>query len=346
MSDPAAEPEPAAGGQPTGRSGRPARPAIERLVRVVAALRLADDRRGVSRDRLAEMVGYEGAAATDLLLRDLRHLRHLGWRIDSLAEPGEIARYRLVPGDPRLRVRLSRDERRALRRVAAGAGLRSLPVGLDEGEPPTARAASGAGRGTPTGRAGDDEDPPFAGLDLVLAARRDRALLRFRYNGKDRVVHPYDVAVRDRVWLCLAYEPASGIVKTFDVARMSGIAASGHGAFPPSPPSATGGLDPLGWPVDPPADLVLVTDPGHEADVAAVFGPPLRRDPPAAGEPGAPEAGGVRLTYRVTNRLAVRARLLRLGPRARVVEPPALREDLLGWLRSVATAPADGIPHD
>ncbi|UMG91666.1 hypothetical protein [Nocardioides sp. TF02-7] len=79
---------------------------MERLVKIAATL-AARGPVGETGPRLAEIAGFEGSAAADQLARDIRSLNAQGWQIDNIAEPGDVARYRMRTVDNRLRLRLT-----------------------------------------------------------------------------------------------------------------------------------------------------------------------------------------------------------------------------------------------
>ena len=61
---------------------------------------------GATRDQLLEVADYGDRTRAASLALDLKHLRSQGWQIDNVAGTGTQARYRMVPGDNRLRLKL------------------------------------------------------------------------------------------------------------------------------------------------------------------------------------------------------------------------------------------------
>ena len=292
--------------------GRDQRGPIERLVRMVAALHAAGED-GVEADRLIAIAEFEGDGAADQLSREIRQLKQAGWQIANIAPAGVTARYRLSSNDPRLRLALSPDELRALRRAALLAqradlaehlGLPHDPAAVDRAE---------------VALSGHDET-----LTDVLTAVRDRSRLLFRYNGKSREVHPYALQLRNHDWYLEAREVDVERVKKFLVSRMShlDVLEPGSGETPRAVEHV--GLHPMTWLVNEPIDVTIVCPVDYRDDVVRLLNPPT-------GE--AVEDGEARLHYRVTHRAALRTRLLELGPRVTGVEGFG---DHLDHLRAVA----------
>ncbi|WP_418062475.1 WYL domain-containing protein [Pimelobacter simplex] len=307
--------------------GRDQRAPMERLVRIAAVLRAAGAA-GVPRDRLLEVAGFDGADAPTQLSRELRNLNRLGWLIDNVADAGDDARYRMTTVDNRLRVRLTPEQQTALRRAVLLADRDDLVERL--GLPAEARPAEVAAPGPSV------EGTTSGALSEVVRAVRDRCVLRFGYKGVARVVHPESLQTRNGGWYLRGVEDAAvaegGPVKTFVVDRMAEPEAGPAGSASLVEPVRHAGLHPMTWQLDPPVDVVLRTPARFEPDVRRWLGEP--RAVTAAG----PDPGGedVLLTYRVTNREALRARLYELGTRVRVVGPPEVRDELVAALAAAA----------
>lgn len=306
--------------------GRDQRAPMERLVRIAAVLRAAGPA-GVPRDRLLEVAGFDGADAPTQLSRELRNLNRLGWLIDNVAEAGDDARYRMTTVDNRLRVRLTPEQQTALRRAVLLADRDDLVERL--GLPADARPAEVAAPGPSV------EGTTSGALSEVVRAVRDRCVLRFGYKGVARVVHPESLQTRNGGWYLRGVEDAAiaggGPVKTFVVDRMADPEAGPAGSASLVEPVRHAGLHPMTWQLDPPVDVVLRTPARFEPDVRRWLGEP--RDVTAA-EPA--ESEDVLLTYRVTNREALRARIYELGTRVRVVGPPEVRDELVAALAAAA----------
>jgi len=298
---------------------------MERLVRIAAVLRAAGPA-GVHRDRLLEIAGFSGADAPSQLSRELRHLNRLGWLIDNIAEPGEDAVYRMTTVDNRLRVRLTPEQLSALRRAVLLADRDDLVERL--GLPDDARPAEVA--------------PPMPAVGVsasgvlseVVRAVRDRCVLRFGYKGTARVVHPESLRTQNGIWYLRGIEEEAlatgGPVKVFVVDRMSGAEAGPARSAARIDTVRHTGLHPMTWELDPPVDVVLRTPQRFEPDVRRWLGEPVDVRPAEGTEEE------VVLTYRVTNRSALRARLNELGTRVRILGPPEVRAEIVAALAVAA----------
>lgn len=293
--------------------GRGQREPMERLVRLMAVLSAAGPA-GVGRDDLIAVAGFGEGDPVSQLNRDFAHLRAQGWQIDNIAAPGDPARYRLVRGDNRLRLRLTPGQQAALQRAALLADRAELVAKL--GLPAASRTVEVAADVLLEGH-GDE-------LDTVVDAVRERRLLHLRYKGRDRTVHPGTVRHQNGQWYLTAEE--DGVVKSFVVARMSEVRSEAPGTAH----RVAGGpltLHPLRWEVDPPVDVVLRTPQEYVADVERWLLAPSSitvRD------------GVATMTYRCTNRAALRQRLYMLGTRVELVGPDDVRAEMLEELRDMA----------
>lgn len=297
-------------------AGRDQRGPMERLVRLAAVLKAAGAD-GVSADKLLRAGEYAGDNTHDLLGRDLRHLRSQGWQIETLSAQGDEGRYRMVTVDNRLRVRLTPEQQTALQRAVILADRADLverlglPVSEQPGEVGAALAPG----------AYDDR------LSAALRAVRHRAVLRFRYGGKDRVVHPESVRAQNEQWYLRGVEDGDDVLKAFVVARMSTVALDPPGTARPVDAEPGLELHPMRFQVDPPTEVTLLTTTDHQPDVRRWL-----------GEPRSTRADGdrVQMTYEVTNRAAMRCRLHELGPRVTLVGPDVFRRELVAHLAAAA----------
>lgn len=288
---------------------------MERLVRLVAALHQAG-RNGMATTSLIEIAGFEGNEAVDQLGRDFRYLRELGWQIDNVAGEGLEGVFRMVTVDNRLALRLTTEQQAALLRAVLLASRDDLVerLGLPKSERPAEVVTA-----VPVA---DD-----AALTTVTEAIRAGRLLRFRYNGTDRVVHPESVRTQNGKWYLRGHEDGLEVIKSFVVSRMSDVEAD------PTTPSVRletsehQGLHPMSWQVDPPIDVVLRTTGDYAPDVRRWLGTP--NDEKVHGD-------DVDLTYTVTNRGALRSRIYELGPRVTVVGPDEIREEIISELAEMA----------
>lgn len=300
----------------TKQQGRDAREPMERLVRLASALHHAG-KDGVDATRLEEIAGFAGGAdPSSQLGREFRHLRAQGWQIDNVAEKGMPARYRMTTVDNRLRLKLSPAQQAALRRAALLADRDDLVgrLGLPESDKPAEVTAVPA----------QDQG---AALATVVQALRHGSLLRYRYKGTDRVVHPHSVRTQNGTWFLLAREEGGDIVKTFVVSRMSDVEVDTPGTAERPPTTRHPGLHPMTWEIDPPIEVTLAAPEAYAADVRRWLGSP--RSESAAG-------GEVVFRYVVTHRAALRSRLYELGPRVRIVGPEEIRDEVLAELAEMA----------
>lgn len=297
----------------------------------MAALLQAHPERGVLGARLADVAGFDGADPGTQVKRELKHLERQGWQIENIAGPGESARYRMRTVDNRLRVRLTLEQQTALRRAVLLADRADLVERL--GLPDSAAAPAEPAGQEPAAVPGATPEE----LALVVSAVRERRLLRFRYKSVPRVVHPESVRNQNGIWYLRGVEDAAGAgsaaPKVFVVARMSEAEVDAPGTADAVDNVRHTGLHPMTWEIDPPVDVVL--------EAAAEFAPDVRRwlgEPVATSEPA---VGLVRLTYRVTHRGALRARLNELGRRVRIVGPPEVREEVVAHLAEAAALGGD-----
>jgi predicted DNA-binding transcriptional regulator YafY len=297
---------------------------MERLVRLASVLHHAGAR-GVPAANLLEVAGWADAAdGVSALKRDFRHLAALGWQIDNVAEQGLSAVYRMTTVDNRLRVRLSPEQQAALRRAVLLADRADLAdrLGLSGPDKPTEVTA--------TLQTGDN-----AALDTVIRGLRQRSVLRFRYKGSERVVHPESVHTYTTQWYLRGREEGGDVVKTYAVNRMRDVHVDAPGTAERPDVSRHIGLHPMSWEVDPPVEVTLRTAPEYVDDVRRWLGEPVEEQP-AETQPAETQPAESTLTYRVTNRAAFRARVYQLGTRVQVVGPADVRDEILDELAAMA----------
>ena len=288
---------------------------MERLVRLVAALHQMG-RNGVPMTNLIEIAGFTGAEAPDQLIREFRHLRAVGWQIENIGGEGNTGIYRMVTVDNRLAVRLSPTQQAALRRAAVLVSRDDLVerLGLSSGERPAEFVAA-----VPV--AGD------AALTTVTEALRSSLLLRFRYSGAERTVHPESLRTENGKWYLRGHETGSQTIKAFVVSRMSAVEADAAVRAERLETPRHTGLHPMTWEVDPPVDVTLSAPAVYAADVRRWLGTPISERV---------DGDSVEFGYRVTNRSALRARLYELGSRVNVLGPDEIRTEILAELALMA----------
>ena len=291
----------------------------EATVRIISVLQVLADQpmRGVEvTDLVSRAGGYSGTpdSQKDALSRDLRHLRKCGFEIDNLAGEGEEARYRLKPGDDRIRVAFAKDQLFQLQRAAVLVGVDRLALAREE------PASPGHGAGGPVI---EDVHVP-AVLGDVQRAVTSGAVAKFAYSGRDRTVHPYGLRVAPRGWVLEGWEQESGQAKVFSLQKMGRVRIGLPGTAAPPERSGRPTLDPLRFEIDQPAQAVLEVVTRFRPQVDAVLHEPLHAEP---GPPVAGEATEL-LHYRVTNHTNFLVRVLRLDERVRLLGDDILRAAL------------------
>lgn len=297
--------------------GRKQREPMERLIRLTAVLSEAGER-GVPAATLMRVAGFDSNESTDALTREFRHLRSQGWQIDNIARAREEAVWRLRTGDSRLRLRLSAAQQAALQRAAllADRGDLALRLGLD---PKAVRAFPDVAIKHPE---------ELGHLDTAMRAVQRRAVIRFRYNGRDRVVHPASVRHQNNQWYLSGQEDGGAGVKHFVVSRMSEVHLGQADTAIRVEPVQRLALHPLRWVTDESVDVTIAAAEEYVPDVIRWLQEPAERR--------VADDGTHILTYRVTHRAAMRSRLYMLGERVAVLGPADFREEMLAELREMA----------
>jgi len=298
-----------------GGPGRDPVKAMGRLARILAVLDNAGSV-GATASRLIEVADYGTGAPEDQLSRDLRDLRKQGWQIDNVASQGHQARYRMVSGDNRLRVKLTPEHLAALQRAVILSNRSDLAQRLSV-EP----------GGLPQ-RIGSEVLPHAASteLSLSLQAVQLSSRIRFSYKGSRRVLHPGTVRFQNYQWYLSGIEEGDDKVKHFAVSRMSDVSLDKPNTAEPVPEIRRIPLHPLRWEIDAPTRATIRTTPEYVPDVTRWLMEP---------EYQSERHGVVDLTYTVTNRAAFRARIYVLGPRVTLVGAEAIREEILAELREM-----------
>lgn len=288
---------------------------MERLVRLVAVLHQAG-RNGVAATNLADIAGFDGDDPISQLGREFRHLRALGWQIENLGGEGTTGVYRMVTVDNRIAVKLTPEQQAALLRAVLLANRDDLVerLGLPASDRPADVVAA-----IPVG--GDEA------LSTVTQGLRLGCVLRFRYAGSLRTVHPESVRTQNGKWYLRGHEDGADLVKSFVVSRMSEVSADATTPAVRLETSRHSGLHPMSWEIDPPVDVTLSAAATYVPDVERWLGSPQSRR----------EVGdAVELTYRVTHREALRSRIYELGPRVRVIGPDDVRAEIIDELSFMA----------
>jgi predicted DNA-binding transcriptional regulator YafY len=271
---------------------------------------------GATAERLIEVADYGEADPHSQLALDFKRLRDQGWQIDTITGAGEAARYRLVVGDNRLRLKLTKPQLAALHRAVILADRSDIAkrLGLEPAQLP-------AGVGSAVLPRDREQD-----LTLAIRAVQLRSLIRFSYKGKPRVVNPGTVRFQHVQWYLTGVEDGDETVKHFAVARMRDVTLDAPGSARLTPEVRRLSLHPLTWQVDDPVEVTLRTTPDYVPDVQRWL------DLPAYARA---EGRSADLTYVVTNRAAFRARIHALGTRVEIVGPDSFRDEVLTDLRDM-----------
>lgn len=298
---------------------------LERLTNLVAYLAHAP-RPVAFADIIESVPGYEGEKAT--IRRTFERDKALLREESGIVITVENDRYSIRPEDLYL-PQLDLDD---AERVALAIAVAAVPV--SEGR----QALRNLGGVEQSGLANaalvraDVEELPF--LPGLHAATRNRALVTFTYGDTERVVEPYGVLFRDGYWYLHGFDRGRGDTRNFRLDRFSGDLEVGDpGAFErPDNVDLTATMPKEPWLIG-----------GSEGITARV-----RVDVVQAGKV-ASEVGDDRVVERaddgsvvveltVTNRAGFRSWLLGLLDHAEVLDPPELRDDVIGWLREMVEA--------
>ncbi len=313
-----------------GAQTRRAEP-TRRLVTLMTLLTRAGTA-GIDGAELAAALGFGAESEQDRrdqVAREIRMLRQRGFRIDNVAAEGERSRWRLVPGDDRVRLAFTAAQRHELRRAAVLIGAGDLTVHLARdigaGEPAIATAQPLAG----SVAVGYRRPPQILGS--LIHAIAARCLIAFDYTGRRRLVHPISLRPAQRGWVLTGHEEDSDKTKTYSLQKIANLRLQDPGTAQPRTSSMVS-LDPLAWDVDPPARADLAVPARFEPDVRRLLHEPesVRAGAPDGGrsadDPGGAADPHVRMTYVVTNRRVFLARLFELGERVRLVGDDSIRD--------------------
>jgi proteasome accessory factor B len=307
---------------------------LERRVNLLALL--LETSEPLSFEQIAnELVGQypEGEAARrGAFERDKAELRSLGVPIEQKVLEGERAgatAYWIDRAGYELPdLGLTPDEREALQLAVA-----AVRVGGDTGGLALLKLGAGDGEG----EAGPlvAALPTLPALPVLFDANARRASVRFGYHGRPRSVDPYGLLTRDGFWYLVGLEHESGLRKTYRVDRIEGEVEVGEGGAVEVPAGfdvATAVADdPKQLGEGDPAEALVAVDGLRAASVVREVGDSAVVE--------RCEGGGVVVRVPCTNLAAFRSWVVGLLDHAEVLEPPAVRADLMAWLSSIATGP-------
>lgn len=164
----------------------------------------------------------------------------------------------------------------------------------------------------------------------------ERRTLTFRYNGDERVVHPYGLLARNGWWYLIGFDQLRGDKRVFRVDRVDGtITASEAASF-----ELPEGFDPSRAV---PTDQEMLAEGDGEADVATVRVDAVLASR-VAGELGdaaimaTHDDGSMDFSVPCRNLPAFRTWVLAMVDRAEVLEPASVRAHVVAWLTELERA--------
>ena len=174
--------------------------------------------------------------------------------------------------------------------------------------------------------------PQADALSTLRTASADRNSVAFDYRDKPRTVDPYALMLRGGFWYLIGHEHEQNETRTYRVDRIDGAVTvrSGSGFERPE------GFDPRR---EFPADPRRLGGDEHEPEVAEVA-VAAAAAPMVCHELGRDAVvrehgdGSVVVSVPCSNTAAFRSWVLGLGADAEVLGPPAVRSDIVAWLRS------------
>ena len=308
---------------------------FERLANLVTFLLDAGERRAGGGVTYAEIVGSipgypEGDDARRRAFeRDKKLLRD-----EDIPLVEEDGRYRIPPEEYYLPdLGLTEDEQLALQLAVA-----AVPVGEGGAEGLAKLTGAGVGElGGGVAALADLDEHPL--LPTLHAAIRKRATVTFLRDGMPRTVEPASLFFRDGHWYLFGFDRLRAADRNFRVDRIGGDVTVGEpGGFEPRPaPAEMMPKQPWLFGGDDGADG---GDGGAELAVVRVDAVLATRAIARAGASATverdPVDGSVTLTLPVRNRASFREWVLGMLDHAEVVGPPAMRDDLVEWLRRMA----------
>ena len=302
---------------------------FERLANLVTFL--LHSGRGVTYDEIVQAIpGYPDGedARRRAFERDKRLLRD-----EDIPLQESEGRYRIPPEEYFLAdLQLSDEEQVALQLAMA-----AVPVGGEQGGWALRKLRLGGPGGQASGGLtllADLDEHPL--LPALHAAIRRRAAVTFSHSGTTRTVEPARLLFRDGHWYLQGFDQLRQDVRHFRVDRIQGELGVGPaGSAPHPPPRPDRGVASM------PREPWLIGGDEPETAVVRVEAVLASKAVADAGPSAAVERhddGSVTIALPVVQRAAFRSWLLGFLDHAVVVGPPALRDDVTGWLGAIATA--------
>lgn len=239
---------------------------------------------------------------------------------------------------------LTEDEQLALQLAVA-----AVPVSTGEGGEAGAALqklslASGGGLDLGDGLAAAGGPLPVADLDehpllpVLHGAIRRRATVTFSHRGTERTVEPVRLFFRGGNWYLFAFDRLRDAERNFRVDRIEGDVAVGPPASFDARASAAARSTGEAMPHEPWLYGAGADEEPEQARVRvdAVLAAKAVRGAGASASVERHDDGSVTLTMPVRHREAFRSWVLGMLDHAEVVGPPALRDDVVRWLRGLA----------
>jgi predicted DNA-binding transcriptional regulator YafY len=295
--------------RPVGRAAD-----VDRLLQLLALLRAHEV--GVSRTTVEQLDRYRDLsqdAADKAVARDLKHLRDLGFRIDSVSGPGQVSRWVLRTTPWRAPIALEEFDGALLAWVFRTAQADEADLRLT-----TFSSYDSLTGSIPTA---------IGTLQAALAGQRSVVV---DADGEDRVLEPAQLVVQSGRWTLLARYPGHDRVYGHRVDRLADVRLGEPLAAPPAPVESLDALDPTAWEEDEPVQVELRCAAEDLGMVVSWF--------PRAevAEDGAEAV----LRFEVRHRAALLDRVLGLAGAVRIVSPAevvhALRDRLLPFVEEPA----------
>jgi len=173
-------------------------------------------------------------------------------------------------------------------------------------------------------------------MPALMEAARDHAPATFRYRGRERVLDPYRVLLRNGHWYVVGREHERDEIRSFRIDRIDGAVTLGRaGSFEvPAGFDANRviGFEPWRYGDEEIVDVDVLVDAGHAGFAVAEVGE--ERSERRAD-------GSVVVRLAVSNRDALRSFVLGFLEHAEVLGPPAVRDEMIAWLEAIAGEESD-----
>jgi proteasome accessory factor B len=299
---------------------------LERLTNLIALL--LETRLPLSLEQIAqELLGQypdEFAARRGAFERDKALLREEGVPLDQVQLADGGTGYSIDRNRYELNLDLEDDEKRALQLAVAAVHLgvdwgndALMKVGPADSDATNALDITGAFRASPS-------------LPILFDAHIRRRSVTFVYRGKERLLEPWGLLTREGFWYVVGMEHGAGEARTFRLDRIESAVAIDEDATFVVPE----GFDPARAVID---DPKAVGETNRTA-LVAVDGVRAYGVVAQLGDDAVVERTAERTIVRVpaADVKAFRSWLFGLLDHAEVLEPPAVRADVVEWLSTLA----------